>query len=165
LRQGPVPNEPLGDVEERHPAGAQHAHQLRLHVLEHNQREDEIEVCLPEQTQIRRGVVMKAHTFAVVVELSSALDHQRRQINRIARVEALGQCPRQPSDAEAEDQRATRFDRRAAVCKHLEYVVDMSAAAPEELLQVPVPHTAMLGRVGENRPQRIPLSRRRSNAV
>ena len=83
------------------------------------------------------------------------LDHLRRNVDADDAREAFGQGLREPSDAASEVERAIGFHRDAQPRQLVQQRRDLADAGLKKAVKVPF--AAVLGRVRQDRPQRIAL--------
>ena len=80
-------------------------------MLQHEQRENEVEASVREQLQVGSLVVVKPDAASITIERLRLLDHGGSEVDAIATVEVLCQCPCQAPDTAAEVERSPPLDR------------------------------------------------------
>src|SRR5207302_6909043 len=91
----------LGDVAAR---------PLRVHVLEHDVRVDEVEAPVTKQIKVARKIDVVVAAVGILVEASGVVDHRGRNVYAVDLSEMSGKCLRAPAYAATEVQGSAPLD-------------------------------------------------------
>ncbi len=157
---GPIP-EMRRELEGKDPSGLQDAKELGQvaaaqfggHVLECNERADEIEVSGFELGQIIRPVEQKADPPRTRVQFVRQGDHRFGDVDSDHRVEPGSQGVSEPPHAASEVERASAPGRNAEAGQLREQLLHLRPTRGEELLRIPLPSGFVV--LAENRPKRV----------
>src|SRR2546421_13010262 len=135
----------LGDVAAR---------PLRVHVLEHDVRVDEVEVRITKQRKVARKIDVVVAAVGILVEASGVVDHRGRDVYAVDPPEMSGQCLREPAHAATEVQGSAALHGDPLTLEIAHHLDDLLDAGLEELVDLP---PALLAGHAQDRPEWILL--------